>query len=401
MYAAEHAHLGTPAAVKILTRGDERARARFEREAKLLSTLKSPAFPRFFAYGDVDGTEYIAMELLEPGELPVGERAIAKFLLNVCDAVSELHGRGLVHRDIKPANILWRRKGKAPSPVLADLGLVKDIGRREDAMRLPRQDSVVTIGGVGTLGYGAPEQMERGEATEASDIHALGVLANRCFDENPPAAWARIIRRATSSIPSQRYPSVESFARAIRHMHAVRNSLLAIVLVLIPCAILSVVIKREGKFIPKESSNAPLGYVAEPGAVDSGYVGAATWNAEIRNFDLRGRKLVLKEPIVLEDGGVYRIRGPGRIDVDMTCSTTATVHISDCDFINRTTKRGLAAGVLYHLDGGCYLNFPNLPPDGISTSGVSKYIFLDDRARMNYYRFQGPSSLGKLLMDEM
>ena len=55
---------------------------------------------------------------------------------------------------------------------------------------------------VGTPGYGAPEQMERGEATEASDIHALGVLADRCFDGRPPRTWKRIVERATSSIPA-------------------------------------------------------------------------------------------------------------------------------------------------------------------------------------------------------
>ena len=77
---------------------------------------------------------------------------------------------------------------------------------------------------MGTPGYGAPEQMERGEATVASDIHALGVLADQCFRGNPPSTWARIIRRATSSIPSHRYPSVAAFGRAIRWRHLWRNA---------------------------------------------------------------------------------------------------------------------------------------------------------------------------------
>ena len=211
VYCAEHTALGTPAAVKVLIREDERAKARFLREAKLLAVLKSDAFPRFFAYGEANGHLYLAMELLEPGDMPTGERAIARFLLKVCDAVAELHEQGLVHRDIKPGNILWRRDGglaPAPAesgrtcrpataavPVLADLGLVKDV----TTSNAGRSAADVTLGGVGTPGYGAPEQMERGEATVASDIHALGVLADRCFGGHPPRAWTRIIEHATSS----------------------------------------------------------------------------------------------------------------------------------------------------------------------------------------------------------
>ncbi len=234
VYCAEHATLGTPAAVKVLVREEPRAKERFAREAKLLSELKSTSFPQFFSYGESNGFPYIAMELLEPGDLPKGEGAIARFLLDVCDAVAELHAQGLVHRDIKPGNILWRMVGsRVPRdrrravraslpavPVLADLGLIKEI-RTSD---LGLQTSSITIGGVGTPGYGAPEQMERGEATPAVDIHALGVLADRCFGGHPPRAWARIIERATSSIPARRYPTVAAFARAIRRRNLLLKS---------------------------------------------------------------------------------------------------------------------------------------------------------------------------------
>ncbi len=248
VYCAEHTTLGTPAAVKVLMRDDARAKARFAREAQLLARLRSDAFPRFFAYGEANGHPYLAMELLEPGDLPTGDRSVARFLLKVCDAVAELHAQGFVHRDIKPGNILWRSvgarvprvrqppnpvgsrvprdRGRAslPSiPVLADLGLVKDVTTSDAG----RPSSDVTLGGVGTPGYGAPEQMERGEATIASDIHALGVLADRCFNGNPPRAWARIIQRATSSIPAHRYPSVAALARAIRRRNLMRTMVFA------------------------------------------------------------------------------------------------------------------------------------------------------------------------------
>ena len=227
VYRVVHVSLGMSAALKVLVRNEPRARERFVREARLLSGLKSASFPQFLEYGEARGYFYLVMELLEPGELPTGDREVTRFLRQICDAVAELHARGIVHRDIKPSNILWRtavgrdhrarRTGRAvaprpPVPVLADLGLAKDITTTD----IGHAASDITQGGVGTPGYGAPEQMERGEATVASDIHALGVLADRCFGGKPPRAWRRIIERATSSIPDRRYQSVDDFLKVIR-----------------------------------------------------------------------------------------------------------------------------------------------------------------------------------------
>jgi hypothetical protein len=73
--------------------------------------------------------------------------------------------------------------------------------------------------GVGTPGYAAPEQFAGGPATPATDVHALGMLAEKCFDGNPPEAWDPIIRKATSSLPRLRYATVEEFLEAVEHRH--------------------------------------------------------------------------------------------------------------------------------------------------------------------------------------
>ena len=112
VYRAVHVSLGTSAALKVLVRNESRDRERFVREARLLSELKSASFPQFFEYGEANGFFYLVMELLEPGDLPSGDRDVARFLRQVCDAVAELHARGIVHRDIKPSNILWRTVGR-------------------------------------------------------------------------------------------------------------------------------------------------------------------------------------------------------------------------------------------------------------------------------------------------
>ena len=396
VYCAEHVHLATPAAVKVLIRDDERAKTRFEREAKLLANLKSSAFPRFFAYGEVNpptqgcgainGTSYLAMELLEPGELPTDDPAVAKFMLKVCDAVGELHAIGYVHRDIKPGNILWR---SSTEPVLADLGLVKSPGS-SDSQTLRHSDSPVTIDGVGTPGYGAPEQMERGEATEASDIHALGVLIDQCFKGNPPRAWKRIIEHATSSIPSYRYQSVAALARAIRRRNHLKTAAFCLSAALILGAIATVLViglsqgggEAEGavgggecvQVVDTEASKwLSLCKRGDIASVQKTYEPLADSPSGRKRYRVRQVTNVVEgiivnlptntvsfsEPIVLKPGE-YRIIGPGRLDADLSGPTSVVVRIRDCVINNMTALPYPKNGIRYIFEGGAYLNFARL-----------------------------------------
>ena len=395
VYCAEHVTLGTPAAVKVLMRDDERAKVRFAREAKLLAKLKSVAFPRFFAYGEanpptqscgaINGTAYLAMELLEPGELPTGDRAVAAFMLKVCDSVGELHALGYVHCDIKPSNILWRSSSE---PVLADLGLVKSLDS-SNSQTLKLSNSPTTLGGVGTPGYGAPEQMERGEATEASDIHALGVLADCCFGGKPPRAWKRIIERATSSIPAYRYQSVAALTRAIRR----RNYLKMAVFCLSAALILGTIATGFIIGLAQDGGEVEKNVARESGGTVDTEV--AKWRSMCKRGDIAsvkktyeqldnspsGRKryrvrqitnvvegiivhlptntVAFAEPIVLKPGE-YRIIGPGRLDADISGSTNVVMRIRDCVVNNMTTLPYPKNGIRYIFEGGAYLNFARL-----------------------------------------
>lgn len=431
VYCAEHVTLGTPAAVKVLVRDEERAKIRFEREARLLARLSSVAFPRFFAYGEANppaqsygvtnGIAYLAMELLEPGELPTGDRAVAKFMLKVCEAVGELHALGYVHRDIKPGNILWRPGGPraraAAVPVLADLGLIKDI-RTSDA-RL--QTSSVTLGGVGTPGYGAPEQMERGEATPASDIHALGVLADQCFNGNPPRAWKRIIERATSSIPAHRYQSVAALVRAIRWRHLGRYVIGMTVPLLVWAAISNIeprtadfneqpetavnprdaglneepvtAVNTTGNMSKEVIQEVMRTGVLKPPAREG--VSSPTNMAFASSMRLNGKKVMLSESITLEGGKEYRITGPGTLDADLFCPTTAVIRLKNCVLLNRTKRLYPENGIQYRLENGVYLNFINIK---------KKPLWLNERdftgsfdGAFNKVRFGGPETVAELM----
>ena len=106
--------------------------------------------------------------------------------------------------------------------VLPNEGSTQPVAHRGESLSIVNGKAV----GVGTPRYAAPEQFAGGEILPAADIHALGMLANDCFGGNPPLPWARIIRRSTSSIPSQRYGSVAQFAKAVRHRHWVNHLIL-------------------------------------------------------------------------------------------------------------------------------------------------------------------------------
>lgn len=222
--APEVNHVGREVvALKVLHKNDEVHRQRLAREAEFLRTHKHSAFPVLLDSRIAeDGPSYLAEEFLYPLELPRKDGAVAQLMQKLCAAVGYLHGRGLVHRDLKPSNIMTRREG-GTDPVIVDFGLL----RTGASAAVSRPDSLTIENGrpvgVGTPGYGAPEQFIGGEVSPSVDIHALGVLADKCFADDPPRAWDEIIRRATSSIPGRRYPTAAAMARAVSHRHWMRK----------------------------------------------------------------------------------------------------------------------------------------------------------------------------------
>jgi serine/threonine-protein kinase len=189
VWRAEHKLLARPAAVKLIRySADGRigalddARRRFEREAQVIASLRSPHTVNLFDFGvSADGAFYYVMELLDgldaetlvrhTGPVPA-ERAI-HLLRQVCHSLSEAESRGLVHRDIKPANIFLCRYGEDHDFVkVLDFGIVKAT-LAETGPALTRDLTVR-----GTPAFMAPEQaMGSADVDGRADIYATGCVA--------------------------------------------------------------------------------------------------------------------------------------------------------------------------------------------------------------------------------
>lgn len=406
VYAAIRESDGRRAAVKVLARDDIAARQRFEQETQLLAELRSPCFPKLFATGQMDGRPYLVTELLSPVDLPKSERAIAKYLLAVCRATAVLHRAGLIHRDIKPTNIMRRDSGEL---VLIDLGLVKNL--MSDVS--PEQNPSIVSGkvvAVGTPRYAAPEQLLAGEATVAVDVHAIGRLADTLFKSNPPRVWRTIIRRATSSIPAQRYPTVEALATAIRFRHVTRHIGCAVILLGLMFLVFGPLAWRKPTPMSAQAIWESLGervttnliekvVVAERVVTNTWYgmsitiPSQRTYKSVSRQADgevirFGGMAHELEGRVNLDPTKEYFVVGPGTLAADL-CAEEGMVrlHLKNCHVANRSSVPVDKAGIRYVFEGDAILNFTSL--DESSTRWKMPSVSEGFDAKYNSIRFTG------------
>src|SRR3954453_7069604 len=195
VYLAEHQMMKRPCAVKLIRAekaGDPRMLARFEREVRATAKLSHWNSIDIYDYGrTADGTFYYVMEYLPGhniGEIVEGYGVIpagrAVYLLDqVCAALSEAHGIGLVHRDIKPANIFVAYRGGVCDVIkLLDFGLAKPTLEANDDAQLTMAGTVT-----GSPLFMSPEQASGDDAIDArSDIYSLGAVMYYMLTGQPP-----------------------------------------------------------------------------------------------------------------------------------------------------------------------------------------------------------------------
>ena len=246
VYKAEDTRLNRLVALKFLPREltrDPEAKIRFIQEARTASALDHPNICTIHEIGET-GEEQLFLcmsfypgetlkKLIEPG--PLRFEMAVDIAVQITRGLSRAHEGGVVHRDIKPANIMVTRRGDVK---IVDFGLAKLAGQRG----ITRTGTTV-----GTVAYMSPEQARGEDVDWRTDIWSLGVVLHEMatgrlpfggdyeqailygiLNAHPappsnltpslPAAFDRIVARALSKDPNDRYQNIEEMQADLQEL---------------------------------------------------------------------------------------------------------------------------------------------------------------------------------------
>ncbi|QOV89800.1 serine/threonine-protein kinase [Humisphaera borealis] len=253
VFRAEDIQLHRLVALKVISSRSSRKRTaaqkheQFMREGRSSAKLDHPNIVSVYEVSSAADLHYIAMELIEGGNLkdlvtaagPLDVQRACQLAADAADGLQHAHEQGVIHRDIKPANLMLTRSGRCK---LGDFGLARLDDLTDDGTGLSAA--------VGTPLFVAPEVALGHEATALSDIYSLGAtiyflltgkppfpgeqsqeVLKRHVEELPPdirsirpeipESLALAIWRALAKEPTARFESAGHFARALR-LHVIQ-----------------------------------------------------------------------------------------------------------------------------------------------------------------------------------
>jgi serine/threonine-protein kinase len=253
VYKAEDNVLRRFVAIKLLhpaAAANPAAVERFLREAQAAASIGHPNIIDILDFGEADQKPYLVMEYLRgrsladavhtDGPLPI--KQACSITTHALAGLQAAHDRGILHRDLKPANLmLVVRFGDRSFVKLLDFGFAALLGGN-----VPSDKSLTparTL--VGTPAYAAPERLRGDDRRDPrTDLYSLGVvlfemlagvrpfdastfseLARKVQNDTPPSlrlyrpdapeGLERVIAKALSKKPDDRWPDAESFAAAL------------------------------------------------------------------------------------------------------------------------------------------------------------------------------------------
>jgi TolB-like protein/Tfp pilus assembly protein PilF len=211
VFRAVDTRLGRAVAIKVV---DQQFIARFEREAKAISSINHPHICTLY---DI-GPNYLVMELLDGETLaarlkngPLPAEEALRYAAQIASALAAAHERGIVHRDLKPGNIMVTKSGAK----ILDFGLATWDG--DDSLTGSRAV-------MGTPAYMAPEQREGKPADARSDIYSFGLVLYEMLTGVRPASprkpvpsskLEKIVSRCLELDPAARWQSAAELERQL------------------------------------------------------------------------------------------------------------------------------------------------------------------------------------------
>lgn len=256
VYKATDLKLGRPVVIKVIPpelSAKEANLRRFEREARLASSLDHPNICTIFDLDEVDGVHFIAMQHVEGKNVrqlvagrPLELKTALSIGLQVADALAAAHSRGIIHRDIKSGNVMVTPSGAVK---VLDFGLAKLLDDTEAATAGIHRTELTEIGiPYGTATYAAPEQARGDRVDKRADIFSLGVLLYEMLTgtwpfrgkttidvrhavlHDPPRPIAdlrsspipprlqQIVDRALAKEPKDRFQNMDDFRKDLRQV---------------------------------------------------------------------------------------------------------------------------------------------------------------------------------------
>jgi serine/threonine protein kinase/Tfp pilus assembly protein PilF len=202
VYVGFDERLQRKVALKALHTGvlDAESRARFLREARVLSQLKHPHICQIYDLLEAPEGNFLVLELIDGdglGAVLAGKADAARRMRiarQLAEVLAATHAKNIIHRDLKPANVMVTADGDVK---VLDFGLARDAAIGSDDATIARIDNALPAGGeisysvtqlgsvVGTVSHMSPEQARGETVTTATDLYSYGLLLQEIFTGRP------------------------------------------------------------------------------------------------------------------------------------------------------------------------------------------------------------------------